>query len=416
MASISLLDNPIRVQTPFIKVKIGDYDFGVFGQYTSTQRDSNGVYRINNIQYPNYVQSLQVAKINGQVNTYTLVLKYAITPTNDPNFFEKVFSKVSQSRKIIFSYGDLSAPTFLYKNEEAIITDVQENFDINSAVIQYNVTAVSSSKLATAGACNFKARRAKPSDVIKEMLRNNAKYGLQDIFPGMRDMDFVEQKGLIASDDIIVNLDAQINMSILDYLRYLVSSMKRSSTSKGMYVFKVIDDTTGEYNGPYFKVMNSSSSSDSLDTYELDIGYPSNNVVTSFTINNNEAYSIFYNYSKNLNPNEYIERIDDNGEIIDVYSPLIGSNNGQGLMRAEDENWWKNVTEYPITAVIKLKGLLRPAVLMSKVRLKVYFYGKLHTSSGLYIINKQVDDIGEQGYFTTLNLVRVGSDNTLVSQ
>lgn len=49
---------------------------------------------------------------------------------------------------------------------------------------------------------------------------------------------------------------------------------------------------------------------------------------------------------------------------------------------------------------------------MSKVRLKVYFYGKLHTSSGLYVINKQVDDISESGCFTTLNLVRVGADNS----
>ena len=30
MKDISLLENPIRVTTPFIKVQIGDYIFGVF--------------------------------------------------------------------------------------------------------------------------------------------------------------------------------------------------------------------------------------------------------------------------------------------------------------------------------------------------------------------------------------------------
>ena len=64
------------------------------------------------------------------------MLRYPITQDNDPNFFEKVFSSVSKTRKIIFSYGDLSAPTFLYKNEEAIILDIKNNFDINSAVLQ----------------------------------------------------------------------------------------------------------------------------------------------------------------------------------------------------------------------------------------------------------------------------------------
>ncbi len=415
MADISLLDNGILVQVPFVKVTIGDYIFGVFQKASKARLSTSGAYVINEIQYPNYIQSLNIAKINGQVNTYTLVLKYAVTADNDPNFFEKVFSSVSQTRKIVFSYGDMAAPAFLYKDEEAIITDVKENFDINSAVIQYNVTAVSSSKLAMSGAMNFKARLAKPSDVIKEMLGNNSKYGLQDVFPGMRDMDLVEQKGLIASDDIVVPLDAKTNISILEYLRYLVQSMKRSTTSNDIYVFKVVDDTTGEFNGPYFRVVNSKASIESLDTYELDIGYPSQSVVISFTIDNNEAYSIFYNYSKKLNTNEYVERISDTGELIDVYSPLIGSNNGEGIMKAEDENWWKNVTEYPISAVIKIKGVLRPAILMSKLRLKVYFYGKLHTASGLYIINKQVDDIGLEGCYTTLNLVRVGADNTLIA-
>lgn len=337
--NISLLANPIRVSTPFIKVQIGDYTFGIYQKKESMIRDNSGVYRINDIQYPNYIQSLNIAKINGQVNTYTLVLKYAITSTNDPNFFEKVFSSVSRSRKIVFSYGDLSAPTFMYRNEEAIITNVQNQFDLNNAVIQYNITAVSSSKLATAGACNFpEYRSAKPSTIIKQILRNNSKYGLLDIFTGMRDMDMVEQRGLIASDDIAVPLDAKTNISVLDYLNYLVSNMKRSQTDKGIYVFKVVDDTSGDFDGPYFKVINSTTPTDSVDTYELDIGYPTDNVVVSFTIDNNEAYSILYNYSKNLNTNEYVERIDDNGEIIDVYSPLITSKNNQSISKPDDEN------------------------------------------------------------------------------
>jgi hypothetical protein len=412
MANISLLDNPVRVSVPFVKVTIGDYTFGIFKEAEKITRDSkNGVYRIHEIQYPNYIQSLSVAKINGQVNTYTLTLIYPVTADNDPNFFEKVFSSVSSSRKIIFSYGDLQAPTFIYREEEAIITDVRNQFNLGNASIQYTVTAVSSGRLATAGAFNFPGyNSAKPSDIIKSLLKNNAKYGLLDLFKGMRDLSLVEQNNLIASDDIAVKLDSKYNTSVLEYLRYLVQSM-RNNDRKSIYVFKVVDDTSGMFNGPYFKVINSKTSSDSLDTYELTIGYPSNNVVTSFNIDNNEAYSIFYNYTKKLSSNEYVQRIQDDGTISEIYAPIISSNNTQGITHSNEISWWNNVTEYPISASITLKGLLRPAVLMSKLRLNVLFYGKAHISSGLYIINKQVDNIDSSGFWTTLNLVRIDKDN-----
>lgn len=416
---ISLLENPIRVSTPFIKVTIGDYTFGVFKQNNNITKNSDGSYRLTSqFTYPNYIQSLQIVKVNGQVNQYTLVLRYPITENNDPNFFDKVFSSVSKTRKIIFSYGDLSAPTFLYKNEEAIILDIKNNFDINSAVIQYNISAVSTCKLATASVFNFTGPEftgdKKPSDIIKTLLRQNSKYGLLDVFSGMRNMDLVESMGLIKSDDCIVTLQNKQNINILDYLRYLVSNMRRSPSlsDKSLYKLVVVDDTSDVLGGPYFKVINTNESSDSLDTYQLDIGYPSNNVVTSFNIDNNESYSLLYEYSKKLNTNEYVSRIDDNGNISSIYSPNITSNNDIQLTNSNDLNWWKNVTQYPISATVTLKGLLRPAILMSKVRLSVLFYGKAHISSGEYIINKQVDTIDGNGCWTTLNLVRVDGDGT----
>ena len=416
---ISLLENPIRVSTPFIKVTIGDYTFGVFKQNNNITKNSDGSYRLTSqFTYPNYIQSLQIVKVNGQVNQYTLVLRYPITENNDPNFFEKVFSSVSKTRKIIFSYGDLSAPKFLYKNEEAIILDIKNNFDINSAVIQYNISAVSTCKLATASVFNFTGPEftgdKKPSDIIKTLLRQNSKYGLLDVFSGMRNMDLVESMGLIRSDDCIVTLQNKQNINILDYLRYLVSNMRRSPSlsDKSLYKLVVVDDTSDVLGGPYFKVINTNESSDSLDTYQLDICYPSTNVVTSFNIDNNESYSLLYEYSKKLNTNEYVSRIDDNGNISSIYSPNITSNNDIQLTNSNDLNWWKNVTQYPISATVTLKGLLRPAILMSKVRLSVLFYGKAHISSGEYIINKQVDTIDGNGCWTTLNLVRVDGDGT----
>ena len=109
----SLLSSQARVQAPFIKVTIGSYTFGVFSRkfsrnIKSDNKDQQGFYTSWNIQYPNYVQRLQITKINGQVNQYTLSINYPVRHTDDPNFFEKVFSAVSKTRKIVFSYGDSS--------------------------------------------------------------------------------------------------------------------------------------------------------------------------------------------------------------------------------------------------------------------------------------------------------------------
>ena len=110
--TLSLLGTTARVETPFVKITMGDYVFGYYNKSSTSSMDARGVYTLNKITYPNYIQSLTVAKVNGTVNRYTLKMAYAITEKDDPNFFEKVFSSVSKTRKIVFSYGDLSTPNF----------------------------------------------------------------------------------------------------------------------------------------------------------------------------------------------------------------------------------------------------------------------------------------------------------------
>lgn len=411
MINYDLLSNSIRVQVPFVKVTIGDYTFGVFQKSSTTQRDSHGVYQIQNIQYPNYIQNLQVQKINGQVNTYTLNITYSITQFNDPNFFEKVFSSISKTRKIVFSYGDLSAPAFIYRNEEAIITKITEDINVKNTSITYVVQAVSSSNMAKVGSFNFPAyESAQPSAIIKDILKNNVKYGLLDLFTGMRDLDLVEQRQLIYSGDIAIPLEAKRNISVIEYIQYLVNSMKSSENNKDICCLQVVDTVDEIFKGPYFKVVNCTQAGNSLDSFTLDIGYDyeTNNAITEFSLDNQEGYSILYNWTKKLNTNEYTQRIDDNGTLQLVYAPLISSKNEQGISYPEDQNWWQSVTQYPIKASLTIRGLLRPAILMSSIDLACLFYGKPHTSTGKYIITKQVDSIGVGGFFTTLSLIRVG--------
>ena len=181
---MDLLSINNRVAVPFITATIGEYSFGLYNR-TKTNLEVNGrYYSAIKVTYPNYMKSLEVTKINGTLNTYELVMSYPITPNDDPNLIDKVLSSVSTSRKIVFTYGDCATPSFMYRNEEAIITKVTSSMDVASSKITYTITAVSSALAATAGVFSFPRMTAKPSDVIKKILFSK-QYGLQEIFYGM---------------------------------------------------------------------------------------------------------------------------------------------------------------------------------------------------------------------------------------
>lgn len=433
----SLLSSPALVQTPWIKVTFGEkdsgYTFGVFTKSKAAPKNADGFYSAYNIQYPNYIQSLSIIKINGQVNQYTLSIAYPVEPTKDPNFFEKIFSSVSRTRKIIFSYGDASMPSYVYKDEEAIITQVSSSFNFGSggqmgSVINYTVNAVSSSALGKTGSFTFlNTGKKKPSDEIKRIFKNKV-YGLQSLFTGM---------GLNNIDDFIdgsdkaVELNSKSNISPLDYIAYLVSCMvpqstPRGTTSKDIYVLTYHDDTVYDqlYNdtksngGPYFKVTRTSYAKSQSDAYEIDIGYNTKTIVTDFRVNNQENYSLYYDYAGNLYPEEYVRRINNKGQWEDVYAPTMTSRNSNYKTMAEDIAWYSRITQYPITASITIQGLLRPAQLLQYIRINVIFPGgtgdkgeRKHISSGLYICTKQTDTISESGYRTVLDLTKISGDD-----
>lgn len=415
----SLLSSPARVQSPWVKVTLGDYTFGVFDQKTKPKKDQFGAFMQYNVQYPNYIKSLNIVKINGQINRYTLSLHYPVTQNDDPNLIDKILSSVSQTRKIIFSYGDAATPAYIYKDEEAMITDVTQVFSLETSTIQYTIKAISTASLATSGSFTFvNSGLKKPSDEIRRIFKANSTYGLRDLFTGMSLANFDD---LVAGDDKAVELQTKVNISPLDYITYLVGCMvpagsTTSNVSTDIYILTLHDETvfdsfysdTASLGGPYFKVTRTSYLQEHADAYEVDIGYNTSTIVLGFSIENQENYSLLYDYNSKLSPSSYARRLNSKGQWEDVYAPMVTSGNDQFLTRPEDVVWFTKMTQYPISATIKVQGLLRPAHLMQFLRLNVIFPGgHKHTSSGLYIITKQVDDIGETGYFTTLSLTRI---------
>ena len=410
----SLISYQTKVESPFIIITIGDYTFG----HCYRQQTRNNLSTILKIKYPNYLSGLNVKKINGTVNTYTIRMQYAITELDDPNMLERVFSSISETRKIILSYGDWMLPNYIYKNEECILTKVQSNVDFNSSKIEYTLTAVSNSLTLTSTNHSFSGGFKKPSDEIKKILKDE-NYGLLDIFYGMRNLDDSKLNQLIAGNDTKVNLKDMNNVNILTYINYLVSCMTTpddaitNDLKTSRYYWATYDDISNEYGGPYFKVINVPANVKyalAFDCYEVDVGYPSGNFVSSFTIDNNESWAILYKHSTEIKSPEYIYDINDNGKIEMKYSPTITTSTRYNETTAAGRSWWSNMTQYPISGKLTIKGLLKPALLMSYVKINTYFYGHRHISSGLYIITKQEDQIDSSGYKTTLSVTRISGD------
>jgi hypothetical protein len=415
----SLLSSQARIQVPWVKVTIGDYTFGIFDEQTKGWgKNQKGFYVPYSIKYPEYIKSLQVEKINGQVNKYTLQIDYPVALQDDPNFFEKVFSSVSRSRKIVFTYGDAETPAYVYKDEEAIITNVQQTFNLLGSTISYTVQAVSSAALSTDGSITMPApsKKVKPSDEIKKLFKNNK--SLQNTFTGMKVSDLDK---LIAGDDMPVNIESKQNISAVDYINYLAGCMIPAGSgpglSKEIYIMSIYDDSITSADramskkGPYFKVTKVSTVMDHGDAYEIDIGINTSTIVRSFTIESNENYSLYYDYQNLAHPENYVRRINADGEWEDVYAPTSMARPDTFDAKAKDRVWWTKATQFPINATIQVQGLLRPATLMQYVKLNVIFPGgKKHLSSGLYIVTRQVDNIGPGGYATNLGLTRIKGD------
>lgn len=404
------------VSTPIVIVTIGEYTFGLYARKKTTIEVQNKYYSAIKTTYPNYMKSLQITKVNGTLNTYVLKMSYPITPNDDPNMLDKILSSISTSRKIKLTYGDCATPAFMYKEEEAIVTNVTSQIDIGSSKIEYTINAVSTALAAASSYINMRKRFDKPSDVIKEILFNK-QYGLQKIFYGMSSRSQVKLLGLIPGDDKAVTIEAQVNITILDYLNYLVACMSSYNDSpyetykKVRYILTIHDDTSGLLNGPYFKiseVYTAATVNSSIDYYTIDVGYPNKDMVLSFNIDDDQTYALLYDYSGKVMRNDYVYRIDDSGQVTEVFSPSLTTNRTLLQTTEADRTWWSQVTQFPIKATLRIRGLLRAALLMSYIRVNVFFFGKQHNTSGIYLITKQVDNIDESGYYTTLSLVRIG--------
>ena len=417
--STNLLSTNSLVETPFVILKVGNY---TFGSYKQTKNGDN----LLAVDFPNYIDKLEVIKVNGSVNQYTISLTYQIQYGDNPNLLDEIFSTVGYGT-VYISYGDWSSPTFAFKEESALITDLTSNVNFGSSKITYTLKCTSNAVALAATSFTFGQRHAKPSDVIKEMMYlSGNKYGLSDVFPGMVTHRTTAYGNWIASDDKVVTIEAKASIDPVSYINYLVTCMIPNTASDNDNLvdasyYMTINDVG---DGAYFRIVKVSSTQNTLasyDTYEVDIGYPdiantSGNKVIGFNINNANSWALLYKYSEDIKENNYVYRIDNKGVMQKEYSPVATTSSSMYKTTPSLKTWWSNMTQFPITATLTIKGLCRATMLMTYVRVNALFYGQRHSSSGLYIVTKEEDSISSSGYRTTLTLTRIAGDNDYITR
>ena len=383
------------VEAPYFEVTIGGVKFG------SSKKK----------KIPNYVKSITIEKTNGNVSEYTIQLIHQIRVGDNPNYIDSALSKEGYN-KIQLKYGNANTGQ-VFSDNEALITSVTENFDFTNCNIIYNIKALSTSATAVASKRNYPEYTGKPSTKIKQLTWGDATSGLLNAFPGMRNKIQAESKNLIPTNDASVTIGAVQNVSPIEYISLLVSMMinetdRNKETASSMYVLTTEDSPSGNR----FKIteVKTTNSQNAPFIYEVNVGYPDDNFVLDFQVNNNFAYSVIYESSKSIPKYDY--SINGSGGINVSKIPSYYKNDDDTV---GEKTLWSALTRYPMDATLIVRGLLRDSLLMQYVRINQYLYGAKRINSGMYIVLSQVDSIGNGVYTTALKLLRVAGDNEYIS-
>lgn len=394
ISKAELASFPTLVEAPVVNVYFNGVSVGGYGGDID--------------RYPNYVNSLTVSKINGRINTYTLNLTYQLRPQDDVNLFDKLLSRTGYTNELRITYGDSTYATF--REEKAIITDIKFTEEVTSSKINYTITALSSSTSIMNSYFTFPAIKDKPSNVIRKLLYESGSLSraLLEIFPAMASKIFVDSNNLIPNDDREVTIGGYTNLDAISYLSNLVSCMISVPENAPNYFLTFYDDA----NGAYFKVNKVPKVTDKVianglnsSLYSVTVGYPGPNFITKFDLIDNIYWPLVYEYNNNIESYDY--NLDNKGRLNKVKVNSLYRDNKYYQESITNSNWWYNVTNYPISAKLTIKGLIKPIMLTSYVEVETLFYGEEDLASGIYVVTAQQDSISGSGYSTELTLLRI---------
>lgn len=383
-----LISYPNMVEAPVIELSFNGITIGGYGN--------------SGDKYPNYITAMTVKKINGRINTYTINLTYQIRAGEDPNYIDKLLSNTGYLNPLKIKYGDSNSPGLMFKEESAVITDVKSQDSVSSSQVNYTISAISSITSADKIYYTFSEKKDKPSNLINDLLYNSGEIStqLQAAFPIMTNKSFVNSNNLIPNNDAEVIVGGMTDVSPITYLSHVVSCMLNVANNTSYFL-----SFNDNKDGAYFQISEIAPIMDNNVLYEVDVGYPGDNFVTNFQLCDNIYWPLVYEYNGSIPKWDYT--INNNGSISKTKTNSLYSDNKFLANSVINSNWWRSLTEFPISAKLTVKGLTIPVMLMTYIRINTLFYGEKDIASGIYVVTDQEDSVSGSGYTTTLTLLRV---------
>lgn len=374
------------------------------------------------IKFPNLIISLNVNKIvSGDMNKYTLVLKYLPQDNEDPSYIDKLLAaNVTQnSSKIVISYGDTSTEGFFSRKDEAFITNYTMKMELETSAMVYTITAITVAsaltQLDTSGnVITYEFQDVSDTHISKIYadLYNNPKYGLKDIFPGGIFIDKVNVLNITDKNRPDTKFEGTIpggNMSLLEYLTALVSLMVPSSYGTEDicgYVY-AFNDTYGSRSFEIYKSINDAKIVD-----ELVIGSVDGSNITTYEFTNDFSALIAMRYGKTKDiQSKSLSKtyIDDNCNEVEIEGVLGNHKNLNTSSMSNDAIWWNSVSKLPCGLNISTRGMIRQLPLMSNIKVTIVIKGRIHFSSGIYSLMEVHDVIDNSGFYSQLKLLKTSS-------
>lgn len=246
-----------------------------------------------------------------------------------------------------------------------MITNVSTSVDFANYTIAYVVKCTSNAVSIAGLTYYFPKKVAKPSSLIWNLVSHGNNYGLHEAFPGLF-TDNTSKSDLYTAlanlGDKAVTIEAQENMNPVSYISYLVSCMVPEGTKDGIttaaYYMNVLDNSKGT-TFTVNRIDAGCAIPDNYNVYEVDIGYPdlnnNSNVIYSFGLNNDSSWSLLYNYGSQTDLSDTIYKIDDTGSLFTEKSQNMFTRNKTYTQSSKQMAWWSNMTQFPVTATLKLK-------------------------------------------------------------
>lgn len=390
---------------------------------------------------------------SGQANSFTIAIAYEprmSDPTGrwnlDPNIIDKQLTIYNGSQdnklKCWLQYGYGHTPNKLISPMlEGMITDYKPEF--RDGLLFYTITGYSGLVVAKEDNISVEEMKAtRPTNAVKKVIEDNigensekTNLGYKVVFgPGVENSDKEVDIPETPDINIFQYIEKVLSMAVpASYNEDEENSEKGvdPSLTRPYYMYEISEEKD---NKTITILLVDPKNPDSKLTTSIVFNWmdKSNSLVQSWQPDISGSVLLAQSYQKEKGVTNF--GIDDAGNTVETNllkppiamnkqaesnSPTDGETSGSSEASSIDEdtekNKWSKAIQYSYKASMILTGIPCDIPIGMYIKVIPLLYGKPHNSAGLYMVTKSEDQIDSGGFQTTLDLIKIQTDDSYIS-